>query len=348
MKNKVLIITHTKDNNCIETVSKSIKDKGGIAVRLDVDRYPLDYCFSSLFNNGEREILLKEKNGTVHNLTTEFSGLWNRRFYNLAECLKDVVEKKYLDGCVGEAQVTLTGVLSHLEHEMITLNSYSETRKASIKEMQLRIAEECGLRIPRTCISNDFEQVEKFIKSCTDGAVVKMQHGFRTYADGEEQVMFTNTVGEDDFDELKTQLSLCPMQFQEKIEKKLELRITVIGKRLFAAALDSQATAKGKIDWRKVGAETVGDWVPYEIPDDLKNKMLDFHEFCNLNYGASDVILTPEGDYVFLETNPGGEFFWLDMEMDYEISDEIASLLLGHVSGVPHSTMVFSDLEKMV
>ena len=347
MKKKVLIVTHTKDNQCVETVSKAVSEQGGEAVRLDVDRYPLDYKISSIFNNGKQEILLKEKNGRVHNLTTEFSGLWNRRFYNLAECLKSEVEKKYLAGCMGESHSTLIGVLSHLEHEMVTLNSYSETRKASIKEMQLRIAEECGFRIPKTCISNDFEEVKTFIESCPKGAVVKMQHGFRIYQDGEETVVFTNEVGKEDFKELEEKLNLCPMQFQEKIEKERELRITIVGKRIFAAALDSQSTDRGKIDWRKVGAETIRDWEPCDIPEEVENKLLKLHEFCNLNYGATDIILTSEGEYVYLETNPGGEFFWLDMDLDYAISKQIALVLMQKSFSVQHSSMTFSALEKL-
>jgi len=48
----------------------------------------------------------------------------------------------------------------------------------------------------------------------------------------------------------------------------------------------------------------------------------------SLNYGAIDIILTPEGKHVFLELNPAGEFFWLERAPGLPISDAIADLLL--------------------
>lgn len=38
--------------------------------------------------------------------------------------------------------------------------------------------------------------------------------------------------------------------------------------------------------------------------------------------------LTPEGRHVFLEVNPAGEFFWLERENGFPISDALADVLL--------------------
>jgi hypothetical protein len=48
-----------------------------------------------------------------------------------------------------------------------------------------------------------------------------------------------------------------------------------------------------------------------------------------LNYGAIDIIVTPDGRHVFLEVNPVGEFFWLECCSPHlPISQAIANLLL--------------------
>jgi D-alanine-D-alanine ligase-like ATP-grasp enzyme len=48
-----------------------------------------------------------------------------------------------------------------------------------------------------------------------------------------------------------------------------------------------------------------------------------------LNYGAIDMIITPDGEYVFLEINPVGEFFWLEIfSPHFPISQAIAEILL--------------------
>lgn len=49
-----------------------------------------------------------------------------------------------------------------------------------------------------------------------------------------------------------------------------------------------------------------------------------------MNYGAIDIILTPDWKHVFLELNPYGEFFWLERSPDFPISEAIADVLLGH------------------
>jgi glutathione synthase/RimK-type ligase-like ATP-grasp enzyme len=57
-------------------------------------------------------------------------------------------------------------------------------------------------------------------------------------------------------------------------------------------------------------------------------KLLQFMEHFGLNYGAIDIIVTVDGRYVFLEVNPVGEFFWLELYAGLPISNAIADLLL--------------------
>ncbi|HEU4434710.1 MAG TPA: hypothetical protein VFR51_15100 [Pyrinomonadaceae bacterium] len=51
-------------------------------------------------------------------------------------------------------------------------------------------------------------------------------------------------------------------------------------------------------------------------------------DYFSLNYGAIDIILTPDGKHVFIELNPCGEFFWLERSPGLPISAAIADLLL--------------------
>ncbi len=48
-----------------------------------------------------------------------------------------------------------------------------------------------------------------------------------------------------------------------------------------------------------------------------------------LNYGAINMVLTPEGEYVFLEVNPYGDFFWLEEYTKLPITQAIGNVLLG-------------------
>ena len=75
-------------------------------------------------------------------------------------------------------------------------------------------------------------------------------------------------------------------------------------------------------------------WKPYQLPKDVERKLLKLMAYFGLNYGAIDIIVTPDGRHVFLEVNPVGEFFWLEHCPGLPISQAIAEILLKP----PHSS----------
>ena len=125
-------------------------------------------------------------------------------------------------------------------------------------------------------------------------------------------------------------LSLCPATFQELLPKSLEIRVTVVGNRVMSAAVDSQVSTRATHDWRRDGVHMLQDWRPYQLPLEIEEKILRLMDYFSLNYGAIDIILTPDGKHVFLELNPCGEFFWLERSPGLPISDAIADILLGN------------------
>jgi D-alanine-D-alanine ligase-like ATP-grasp enzyme len=48
-----------------------------------------------------------------------------------------------------------------------------------------------------------------------------------------------------------------------------------------------------------------------------------------LRYGAIDLRLTPQGEYVFLEINPGGQFLFCEIHAGVPITRKLAAALLG-------------------
>jgi hypothetical protein len=109
----------------------------------------------------------------------------------------------------------------------------------------------------------------------------------------------------------------------------LELRVTIVGDQVLTAAINSQASERAAHDWRRDGVQLLNAWQPYELPSETEAKLLRVMDYFNLNYGAADFIVTPEGRHVFLEVNPGGEFFWLERCPGLPISSAIADVLLG-------------------
>jgi glutathione synthase/RimK-type ligase-like ATP-grasp enzyme len=157
--------------------------------------------------------------------------------------------------------------------------------------------------------------------------ITKMLSSFAIYEEGKEKVVFTNPVAPEDLDNLDG-LRFCPMTFQEKLPKVVELRSIIVGKRVFTASVDSHSYEGARHDWRRRGVALLEAWKAYDLPQDLEQKLLELMAHFGLNYGALDLIVTPDGRHVFLEVNPVGEFFWLERCPGLPISQAIADILL--------------------
>lgn len=322
-KQKILIVTHSADNTSTDIVMNNIRTAGGEAIRFDVDRYPLETGLTTSYLQNRWRVMLNTGQ-EVYDLD-DVTAVWYRRSFNLGKGLQTVIEAEYLPATTEEVKRTLLGMLEGLN--CFHLARHSVYRRLDSKEEQLKVAVRNGLLIPNTCISNNPEQVSRFIQQ--QGRVVsKMQSSFAIYREAAEHVVFTNAVTEDHLQELDV-LRYCPMIFQQQVEKKLELRVTIVGQAVFAFSIDSQKVSNARVDWRKEGVNMIHDWQPYTLPSAIQAKLLSFMSEYGLNYGAIDLILTPDDQYYFLEVNAAGEYFWLDRLCDHAISKQIAAVLMG-------------------
>lgn len=326
MNNKILIITHTQDSFSLEKVTEFIAQNNFEVIRFDVDLYPLKNQLSTVFENGKWISYLKTEDHKIR--LDDISAVWYRRAYNIGTGLKEELETKFFGPAMGEIRHTLFGFMESLD--CYSLGKPSVYRRIDSKEEQLKIAHKLGFKIPETCITNDPEEAKKFILE-HQNVVGKMQTGFAIYEDGVENVVFTNVIDEESLERLDS-LVYCPMQFQKKIEKKKELRITMVGQEVYAFEIDSQQSEDGKTDWRKDGVNLIDKWKKTKIPSSIEQKLLNLLDVYNVDYGAVDMIVSPEDDYYFIEINAAGEFFWLDNLLDdHAISKSIADVLCGKV-----------------
>lgn len=320
--NKILIITHTADNFSIEKATEFIENNNCEVIRFNVDLYPLENKLSTIFEDGEWVTFL-ETSSKKYRLD-DISAVWYRRAYNIGKGLKEEMDAKFFGAAMGEIRNTLFGFLESID--AYSLGKPSVYRRLDSKEEQLKLAHKIGLSVPDTCLTNNPEEAKKFILK-HQNVVAKMQTGFAIYEDGVENVVFTNIVNEDKLDELDS-LLYCPMQFQEMIEKKKELRVTIVGRDVYAFEVDSQQFEDAKVDWRKDGVNLLDKWQRTELPREVEEQLLELLDIYNVDYGAIDIIVSPEDKYYFIEINAAGEFFWLDNLTEGNlISKSIADVL---------------------
>ncbi|MBI1849405.1 MAG: MvdD family ATP-grasp ribosomal peptide maturase [Planctomycetes bacterium] len=318
----VLIITKSDDNESVETVSRALVERGARPIRFDTDRFPTDVRLALRYGDPRLTSSLASGGDAID--LGEIDSVWYRRV-DVGARIPTNVEKSMRGPCIAESRATVFGMIACLD--VFQMNSPGRVRVADQKPLQLRLAEHLGLVVPKTLITNDPERVREFARGCPNGFVAKMLSSFAIGEGDEERVVFTNRVKPEDLDDLDG-LRLSPMTFQEEIAKKLEIRVTIVGDRCFAAAVDSQALDRAQIDWRREGSALVDAWKPYVLPPDVESRLGRLMDRLRLDYGAIDLILTPDGRHVFLEINPAGEFFWLEGGAGLPLSAAIADTLV--------------------
>jgi MvdD family ATP-grasp ribosomal peptide maturase len=320
----VLIITHSDDNESVSFVTEAVERKGGRVIRFDTDLYPTQVRLTACYGAGDEERLTLTNDEGVFDLR-EVTAIWHRRL-NYGARLPQTLDKQLRHASLTETRAAADGLLASLK--AFRLDSVQHIRHAENKQLQLRVAREVGLDTPRTLTTNDPAAVGAFAESCGGGMVTKMLSSFAVYEGGRQLVVFTNPVRPEDLADLSG-LSLCPATFQEAVPKALELRATVVGERVMTASIASQSSERAANDWRRDGLRMIEDWRPYELPRAVEEKILRLMDYFALNYGAVDLIVTPDGRHVFLEVNPVGEFFWLERHAGLPVSDGIADVLMG-------------------
>jgi hypothetical protein len=198
-------------------------------------------------------------------------------------------------------------------------------QRAQLKATQLKVAAAIGFELPPTLVTNSPEDFLEFYRQ-HDGKVVSKQAGFALIRHGIGQyVRYTDVVSRRDVGYAHA-VRYCPIIFQAYVPKRVELRITVVGKRVFPAEIRSQETSHTRHDWRRYDHFKTS-YALHSLPAEVERRCVQLVERLGLSYGAIDMIVTPDGRYVFLEVNPQGQCQWIEELTGMPINEAICDLL---------------------
>lgn len=303
----ILIITHKEDFTS-DFIIEKLNSRGIKYFRLnceDIDEETYSFENSSQFSFNINGI-------------SSFDSVWFRRPKLPELSTQNESERIFL----------MSDYDSLLENIYLLINSNKwlshpkDVYRAENKLLQLKTAQSIGIQIPPTLVTNNHEKLRKFISRQNNNVIIKpIRQGRILHGDGFKTI-FTNKI---DLDKIQgiSEFDLTPCIFQKCISKLYEIRVTVVGDKVFSAKINSQATNETKIDWRK---EKI-PFEKYELPKDISDKCIAITKRLNLSFGAIDIIRNQEGEYVFLEINPNGQWAWLEMDVELKISDEIINFL---------------------
>lgn len=200
------------------------------------------------------------------------------------------------------------------------------------KVCQMMIASQVGLKIPDTLYTARPSLVKNFYARHEGNIIYKPFSGFAHLVEGEGEGkpkvarLYTSRVKEAHLVEPAGFIP-TPCIFQPYVEKEVELRIVIVGRRVFACSIHSQQSELSRDDWRRFDFENT-PYEPFELPAEIEQKLLTLMDRLGLVFGSVDMILTPGGEYIFIEINPNGQFDWIAQRTGLPIYEALAEMLL--------------------
>lgn len=192
---------------------------------------------------------------------------------------------------------------------------------AMMKTWQLPAARAAGLEIPETLVTSDPEEARSFVDRLGPTRVI-----CKAFSATETHWRETRQVGSAEY-ELLDRVQLAPVIFQEFVPAEVDLRVTIVGEHVFAAAIDSQELPY-PLDFRLFLDTGRGvSMRPAVLPDDVVEALHRLLKAAGLRYGAVDMRRTPDGRHVFLEVNPAGQWLFVEEVTGQPITTSMARLL---------------------
>ena len=317
MPKNVLLLTHSQDHFTIDLVQRALTNRGIRAIRVDTDQFPEQLRIGMSIGGPQREASLRVDGETLY--SGDIHAVWLRRLQSAQ--FSQEIEPAYRQACLNESGEVLRIFLTSL-NRIPWIDPLATTRRAADKHWQLELAQSVGLAIPRTLITNDAPQASSFYHACGGEVVAKLLTGLSRGMQASNFFVYTSAMQEKNLADLD-QLRFSPMVFQSRVPKQYELRVICVDGKCFAARIDASATEHGTVDWRLSRPDEVG-WQTYELPPAVTGSLRQLMRRLRLVYGAVDLIRSTNGDYVFLEVNPAGEWGMLQRDLDYPIAESIA------------------------
>ncbi|MET8627430.1 ATP-grasp ribosomal peptide maturase [Kitasatospora sp. NPDC004669] len=218
-----------------------------------------------------------------------------------------------------QARYGLGGVLVSLPR-CLYVNHPNRIGDAEYKPSGLAAAAACGFQVPSTLLTNEPDAARQFIKA--HGRVIHKPISMPTYlVDGIAQtVPVTEVAAEEIGDSVAGTMHL----FQQRIDKIADVRITVIGDRVFAVRIDCDL-----LDWRVDYSTHTYTAIP--VPEHVEHALFAYLGHFGLVFGAFDFALTgPEraaDSWVWIECNPSGQWAWMEPPTGLPMTAALADLL---------------------
>src|SRR6266480_2695672 len=316
MPSTVLIITNEHDIHA-DAVVLELNKRNVPVFRFHPDDFPHACSISIDVQDGfiEREIVTSSRTVAFKDIYAA----WYRRPQSLFAGSGSSLSMQLNNYIKGQSMLTLRTLCESLQ--TLWVCHPHKLQRADIKALQIAEASKAGLKTPRTLITNRPAKAAAFIDQLggTECAIKPLHPAGVQNEEGYRLPLTTTLPKGHPLDSV----ALAPSIFQPYVSEAAELRCVVIGEKIFSAMIHSQANASTRKDWRAADCQLE----PFSLPERVEASLLRLMDSFGINFASVDMILTPEGEFVFLELNPNGQWLWLEFELGLPLVANMADLL---------------------
>jgi hypothetical protein len=307
----ILVIAHETDDHTTAVVAELAAASHPVDV-IDTAQFPRHATVIEEFEGRERSFTFVSSGRDI--VLDDCGAAWWRRPQPFS--LHPGLSADARSFVYGECHEAIAGLWSSLPARWV--NAPQLDSAAHHKPYQLTIAADVGLKIPRTLITNDPDAALRLIRDIGLERTV-----YKTFLASEQCWRETRIMRPQDMDALDA-LRVAPVIFQEYVAADADIRVTVMGPRVFATAIRA-APGGYEVDYRMdmAGASFAAAVLPAAVEEQLRELM----RRLGLVYAAIDLRRTHEGDYVFLEVNPAGEWRFVEERTGQPMTSTMAWLL---------------------
>lgn len=317
---KILIITNKIDIHADLVIEKLHQQKHPF-VRLNTEDFPQQIELT--FDNRKDDIRVHCRDSNQVFYAKEIKSVWYRR-PERPQISSEIEDAAYRKFARRESEAALQGLYGLIDATWI--NHPLANRHARSKIKQLQVAKQLGFVVPKTIVTNSPREAKNFLDQLDSGAVVKTL-SWPTVERDENRffTIWTSPIHRQDQQNLDS-IKYAPTLLQEYISKKVEIRVTIFGDLIYSTEIHSQQHPATRHDWRHYGVDVA--YRPHKLPSCIEQKCLLLLKEFNLLFGAIDLILTPGGEYVFLELNANGQWRWIEDLTGQPLTQSLVDLLV--------------------
>jgi len=307
----IAIISHAGDDHAA-AVTSALSTRGRTPFLIDTAAFPTRARLSCSLSGQARALCLSAENETID--LDELNVIWWRRPQPYA--LDSNLDGSVANFTYNECHEAMAGVWHSLRARWVNPPVADEV--AHHKPLQLALASELGLRIPKTLITNDPSAARAFIEEQGPQRTI-----YKTFLAHDGHWRETRVLVDDEL-ALLDSVRFAPVIFQEFIPAAADLRVTVFDEDVRATEI---VTSPGEYPYDYRVALNAVTMRAIRLPRPVKTALLRLMRRLDLTYGAIDLRRTPSGEHVFLEINPAGEFLFVQERSGEDLTAAMADLL---------------------